>query len=56
MINADDIESHVCSTDEKKSKRVIINACYLDKSESKIFHISVTTIEVKNENNETKDE
>ena len=56
MIKVDKRESRVCSTDENESKSVIINACYLYKSESKSVHISVNTSEVINSTNGKKDE
>ena len=55
-INADETLSHVCSTDERESKSVIVNEYYLEKSESKSVHIRVNTSEVKDAMNETKDE
>ena len=55
--------------DDKKSKTIIVNICYLNESESKIVHISVNMSkikdaknesvnmsEVKYDNNKTKDE
>ena len=55
-INSDKILSHVCSTGDIKSKIVIVNACSSDKSESKIFHISINTSKVKDEIKETNNE
>ena len=37
-------------------KRVVVNACSLEKSESKIVHISVNVREVEDAINGTKDE
>ena len=45
---------HVCSSDKRKSKRIIANACSLGKSKSKSVHISANTRKVKYLNNETK--
>ena len=42
--------------DESKSRSVIINACSMEKSVSKMVHISVNTIKGKGAINETKDE
>ena len=56
MTNTEKNESHVFSTEKNESKRVIVNACSSDKSESKSVHISVNTSEVKGANNETNDE
>ena len=50
-INTEERESHVCSTDGGKLKRIIINACYLDERESKSVHIGVNTSEIKDANN-----
>ena len=36
-INGDKSEAHGCYTGERESKRVIINACYSEESESKAF-------------------
>ena len=57
---------HVCSMEnreskgikqeERNSKRVIANACYLGEIEPKSVHISVNASEVKDATNETKDE
>ena len=52
MRNADKIESRVCSMDDKKSKTIIVNICYLNESESKIVHISVNTRKIKDAKNE----
>ena len=49
-------EFHFYSTYERESKRVIVDVCYLDDSESKRVHISVNTREGKDAMNETKDE
>ena len=48
--------SHVCSIDESESESAIFYACSMDNSESKRFHISVNTSEVKYSMNKTKDE
>ena len=40
------------NTEEKESKGLILNTCSLDRSESKMIHISVNTVKVKDENNE----
>ena len=42
--------------DESKYKKVIVNACYLEESESKSVHISINTKKVKYSTNETNDE
>ena len=52
----DKSESHVYSMDERKPKRVIINACSLYESKSKSVYISVNTSEVKYVKNKKKDE
>ena len=41
--------------EKSELKRVIVNACSSDESESKSVHISVNTSEVKGAMNETKD-
>ena len=45
---------HACSTDERESKRVVVNACSSDKIKSKSVLISVNMIKVKDANNVTK--
>ena len=57
---------HVCSTDkikskrikagDRNSKRVVVNACSSEKSESKSVHITFNTSKVKDAINEIKDE
>ena len=39
-INAEERKLHVYYTDERKQKKVIVNVCYLGKSESKSVHTS----------------
>ena len=46
-INADDRKENLFSTDKKKPKRFIVNACYSYEMESKSVHISVNTRKVK---------
>ena len=41
--------------DKRELKKVIVNACSSDKSESKSVHISINTSKVKDAMNETKD-
>ena len=53
VCSTDDGESKRINADEKKSKRVIANACYSEESESKSVQISVNTSKVKDENNES---
>ena len=48
--------SHIYYTDEGKSKRVIVNACSSDESESKGINISINTNKVEYARNKTKEE
>ena len=53
-IKADKRKSHIFSTNKSESKRVIVNVCSLDESESKSVHISLNASQVKDAINETK--
>ena len=55
-IKTGESELHVYYTEKSKLKRVIVNACSLDKSESKSVRISVNMSKIKYAMTETKDE
>ena len=46
-INTEESELHVCYMDNNKSKNYIVDACSLEKSESKSVHVSVNVSKLK---------